>query len=100
MIDIISACPKIRQNCHFEHSEKSYSLIVLALKISPFGRNFDAKRPVNIDILSRIDLKKLSEINGKLNKALEYLSYAQAAFSQQLALVFEKQREYRTKRST
>ena len=60
---------------------------------------FDAKRPVNIDILSRIDLKKLSEINGKLNKALEYLSYAQAAFSQQLALVFEKQREYRTKRS-
>ncbi len=61
---------------------------------------FDAKRPVNIDILSRIDLKKLSEINGKSNNALEYLSYAQTAFSQQLALVFEKQRQYRTKRTT
>lgn len=48
---------------------------------------FDAKRPVNIDILRRIDLKKLSEINGKSNKALEYLSYAPTAFSQQLALV-------------
>jgi len=61
---------------------------------------FDAKRPVNIDILSRIDLKKLSEINGKLNEALKYLSYAQAPFSQQLAMVFEKQGKYRTKRST
>ena len=61
---------------------------------------FDAKRPVNIDILSRIDLKKLSEINGKLNEALKYLSYAQAPFSQQLAMVFEKQRKYRTKRFT
>jgi hypothetical protein len=58
---------------------------------------FDAKRPVNIDILSRIDLKKLSQINGKLNEALKYLSYAQAPFSQQLAMVFEKQKEYRTK---
>ena len=61
---------------------------------------FDAKRPVNIDILSRVDLKKLSEINGKLDEALKYLSYAQAPFSQQLAMVFEKQKEYRTKRST
>ncbi|MBW1909144.1 MAG: hypothetical protein JRJ11_06330 [Deltaproteobacteria bacterium] len=61
---------------------------------------FDAKRPVNIDILSRIDLKKLSEINGKLNEALKYLSYAQTPFSQQLAMVFEKQRKYRTKRPT
>ena len=57
----------------------------------------DAKRPVNIDILSRIDLKKLSEINGKLDEALKYLSYAQAPFTQQLAMVFEKQRKYRTK---
>lgn len=61
---------------------------------------FDAKRPVNIDILSRIDLKKLSEINRKLNEALKYLSYAQAPFSQQLAMVFEKQRKYRTRRSS
>ena len=61
---------------------------------------FDAKRPINIDILSRVDLKKLSEINGKLDEALKYLSYAQLPFSQQLAMVFEKQKEYRTKRST
>ncbi len=56
---------------------------------------FDAKRPINIDILSRVDLKKLSEINGKLDEALKYLGYAQAPFSQQLAMVFEKQKEYR-----
>ena len=61
---------------------------------------FDAKRPINIDILSRVDLKKLSEINGKLDEALKYLSYAQVPFSQQLAMVFEKQKGYRTKRST
>jgi hypothetical protein len=61
---------------------------------------FDAKRPVNIDILSRIDLKKLSEINGKLDEALKYLSYAQEPFSHQLAMVFEKPKKYRTKRST
>ena len=40
---------------------------------------FDAKRPVNIDILSRIDLKKLSEINGKLNEALKYLKLCSSA---------------------
>jgi hypothetical protein len=61
---------------------------------------FDAKRPINIDILSRVDLKKLSEINGKLDEALKYLSYTQVPFSKQLAMVFEKQKEYRTKRST
>lgn len=61
---------------------------------------FDAKRPINIDILRRIDLKKLSEINGKLDQALKYLSYAQAPFTQQLSLVYEKTEEYRTNRSS
>lgn len=58
---------------------------------------FDSKRPVNIDILGRIDLKKLSEFNGKLDEALNYLSYAQASFSQQISMVFEGQKKYRTK---
>jgi 16S rRNA A1518/A1519 N6-dimethyltransferase RsmA/KsgA/DIM1 with predicted DNA glycosylase/AP lyase activity len=61
---------------------------------------FDAKRPVNIDILRRIDLKKLSEINGSLNEALKYLGYAQVSHTKQLSMVFEKTKKYRTKRST
>ena len=59
---------------------------------------FDAKRPINIDILRRIDLKKLSEINGKLHEVLKYLSYSQAPFTQQVPLIFEKNEEYRKNR--
>jgi hypothetical protein len=61
---------------------------------------FDAKRPVNIDILSRVDLRKLAEIYGKEEEILKYLSYAQHFESPQQLLVFEKHFDYRTKRST
>jgi hypothetical protein len=61
---------------------------------------FDAKRPVNIDILKRIDLKKLSEINGSLNEALKYLGYAEVAHTKQLSMVFEKTKKYRTSKSS
>ena len=57
---------------------------------------FDAKRPINIDILRRIDFKKLSEINEKEDEVLKFLTYAQAPLTQQLSLVFEKTEEYRT----
>ena len=57
---------------------------------------FDAKRPINIDILRRIDFKKLSEINEKEDEVLKFLTYAQAPLTQQLSLVFEETEEYRT----
>lgn len=98
----------VDDTCYFIHcsSENEATFIAEQLNSEPclkFLKSlifFDAKRPINIDILSRVDLKKLSEINEKLDEALKYLSYAQAPFSQQLAMVFEKQKEYRTKRST
>ncbi|MEK6765055.1 MAG: SAM-dependent DNA methyltransferase [Planctomycetota bacterium] len=58
---------------------------------------FDAKRPVNIDILRRVDLKKLSEINGTLNEALKYLGQAEVSHTKQLTMVFEKTKKYRTR---
>lgn len=58
---------------------------------------FDAKRPVNIDILKRVDTKKLAEANDLVETALRYLPYAQSSMSSQQLLVFEKRAEYRTK---
>jgi len=59
---------------------------------------FDAKRPINIDILNRIDIKKLAEMNDQVETALKYLPYAQSSMTRQQLLVFEKgQNEYQTK---
>lgn len=60
----------------------------------------DAKRPVTIDVLKRIDLKKLAEHAGQDAKAVEYLSSPSLESSHQRLLVFEKREEYRTKKST
>ena len=60
----------------------------------------DAKRPVTIDVLKRIDLKKLAEHAGQESSAVEYLSSPSLESSHQRLLVFEKKEEYRTKKST
>lgn len=60
----------------------------------------DAKRPVTIDILKRIDLKKLAEHAGQETAAIQYLSSPSFESRHQLLLVFEKREEYRTKKST
>jgi len=57
---------------------------------------FDAKRPINIDILKRIDIKKLAELHNLTETALKYLPYAQSSISPQKLLVFERKTEYRT----
>lgn len=59
---------------------------------------FDAKRPVNIDILKRIDIKKIAESINQVEKVMQYLPYAQQFMSPQQLLVFEKEIEYRTRR--
>ena len=58
---------------------------------------FDAKRPVNIDILKRVDIKKLAESANLTEKVLQYLPYAQQFMSPQQLLIFEKETEYQTK---
>lgn len=60
----------------------------------------DAKRPVTIDVLKRIDLKKLAEHAGQATTAVEYLSSPSLESSHQRLLVFEKGEEYRTIPST
>lgn len=60
----------------------------------------DAKRPVTIDVLKRIDLKKLAEHMGRETTAVEYLSSPSLESSHQRLLVFEEREKYRTKKST
>lgn len=60
----------------------------------------DAKRPVTIDVLKRIDIKKLAEHVGQKTVAVKYLSSPSLESSHQRLLVFEEGGEYRTKKST
>ena len=60
----------------------------------------DAKRPVTIDVLKRIDLTKLAEHVGQETMAVEYLSSPSLECSHQRLLVFEKRGLYRTKKSS
>lgn len=60
---------------------------------------FDAKRPVTIDVLSRIDLKRVAERLGLEREARTYFRDAAMFESQQGLLVFEKQAQYLTRRS-
>jgi len=59
----------------------------------------DAKRPVTIDVLRRIDLKKLAERTGHQAKAIKYLASPALASSHQRLLVFENGEEYGTRAS-
>ena len=60
----------------------------------------DAKRPVTIDVLKRIDLKKLAEHAGQETTAVDYLSSPSLESIHQRLLVFEESEEYRTTPST
>ncbi len=60
---------------------------------------FDAKRPVTIDVLNRIDLKRVAERLGLEREARAYFRDAEMFESQQGLLVFEKQAQYLTRRS-
>ena len=60
----------------------------------------DAKRPITIDVLKRIDLSKLAEHLGKEKQAIHYLSSPALESSHQRLLVFEKGEKYRIIKST
>lgn len=61
---------------------------------------FDAKRPVTIDVLNRIDLKRVAERLGLEREARTYLRDAASFEGHQGLLVFEEQTGYRTKASS
>jgi hypothetical protein len=50
---------------------------------------FDSKRPVTIDTLKRVDIKKLADSLNLTKKVLRYLPYAQQFMSPQQLLVLE-----------
>ncbi|MEI6564574.1 MAG: SAM-dependent DNA methyltransferase [bacterium] len=58
----------------------------------------DAKRPVTIDILNRIDLKRVAERVNRVAEAQKFLSAAAGFEDRQPLLVFEKKAKYRVKR--
>ena len=57
---------------------------------------FDAKRPINIDLLRRIDLKKIAEKMNLEEQARRYLRNAAFENGKQQLFVFEEEEEYRT----
>jgi hypothetical protein len=57
----------------------------------------DAKRPVTIDVLNRIDLKRVAEKLGLESDAREYLRDAALFEGRQRLLVFERRERYKTK---
>jgi len=60
---------------------------------------FDAKRPVTIDVLNRIDLKRIADRIGLETTARNYLRDAALTEKHQSLLVFEKQAKYQAKTS-
>ncbi len=61
---------------------------------------YDSKRPVTIDVLNRIDLKRVAERLGLESDARKYFRDAALFEGGQGLLVFEKQEKYRTKCSS
>jgi hypothetical protein len=61
---------------------------------------YDAKRPVTIDVLNRIDLKRVAVRLGLESDARKYLRDAASFEGGQGLLVFEKQENYRTRASS
>ena len=86
-------------------SEQEASFVCLLLN-SDLAKRFlhalifyDAKRPVTIDVLNRIDLKRIAERIGLESDARKYFRDAAFFEGRQGLLIFEKREKYRTKRS-
>ncbi len=61
---------------------------------------FDAKRPITIDILNRIDLKKVADHVNRETETRRFFTDAAGFEDRQPLLVFEKKAEYRTMRKS
>lgn len=60
---------------------------------------FDSKRPVTIDVLNRIDLRRVAELVNRKTEARKFLANAAGYEDRQALLVFEKKETYRVPRS-
>ncbi len=60
----------------------------------------DAKRPLTIDTLKRIDLKKLAEHHGQGTNATQYLSSQGLETTHQRLFVFDSQEAHRTRKAS
>jgi hypothetical protein len=58
---------------------------------------FDAKRPITIDVLNRIDLKRIAEHENRTAEARRFFATAAGFEDRQPLLVFEEKEEYRVK---
>lgn len=61
---------------------------------------FDSKRPIKIDLLKRIDFKKIAEKMNLKEPMTHYLAYETFEQGSQQLFVFENQNKYQTKRSS
>ena len=61
---------------------------------------FDTKRAINIDLLKRLDLKKIAEKMNLKKPVSHYLAYETFEKGAQQLFVFENQKKYRTRRCT
>jgi len=59
----------------------------------------DAKRPITIDVLNRIDLKRVAERLDREEEACKYLPCGAEFEDRQALFVFEKKEAYRTKKN-
>jgi len=55
---------------------------------------FDAKRPVTVEILKRVDLKKLAEQFHEKQKAVNYLAQANISTTGQFQIIFDNILKY------
>jgi hypothetical protein len=58
---------------------------------------FDSKRPITIDVLNRIDLKRVAELVNRTAEAKRFLVTAAGFEDRQPLFVFEKKEKYRPK---
>ncbi|NWF92685.1 MAG: SAM-dependent DNA methyltransferase [Syntrophaceae bacterium] len=88
--------------CSSEH-EASFACLLLNSDLAKRFLHalvfFDAKRPVTIDVLNRIDLKRVADRLGLESEARKYFPDAAFFEGRQGLLVFEKQEKYRIKAS-
>lgn len=61
---------------------------------------FDSKRPITIDVLNRIDFKRLADHLNRTEEARRFLLTAAEFEDNQPLLVFEKKTKYRAKKSS
>ncbi|MFQ5853193.1 MAG: SAM-dependent DNA methyltransferase [Candidatus Binatia bacterium] len=85
--------------CETEEEATFFCLLLNSEIAKTFIRSlvfFDAKRPITIDVLKRIDLKKIAERMNSEKEATHYLTNAVFEKGQQQLLIFEDEGEYRT----